>query len=173
MGIQKKSAINRFECKNHALILLVFGMFFFCTSIQVFSQELLEVAPPQFRSNSIHGGLGFAGLIGTATINYERVLTQHFDKFITATFAKVGLGTYGGWGGNGQYLFVQYGILTGKKAHHFEASAGPNFELKGDDLNLPIAFGFGYRHQKPGKPFMFRTGIAFPETLHFGMGLSF
>jgi hypothetical protein len=172
MIIQQKSVIWKFECKNHTLILLVFAMFFFCTSIQVLSQELPEAAPQEFRSNTIHGGLGYGGLIITATINYERVLTQHFDKFITATFAKVGYGTFGGYYGTGQYAFVQYGILTGKKAHHFEASAGPNFYLKGEDLNLPIAFGFGYRYQKPGRPFMLRTGIAFPESIHFGMGLS-
>ncbi len=126
-----------------------------------------------FRKNTFHGGLGFAGIIVTATMNYERMLTQNFDRKIVATFAKVGYGTYGGWTDTGQYAFVQYGFLTGKKANHLEVSAGPAFSVKGNELGFPIAFGVGYRHQKPGKPFMFRTGIAFPETLHFGLGLSF
>lgn len=172
MKINRKTLAWGSTTGNHALIGLVFGLIFFSTSIQVFSQEFPESAPKQFRSNIIHGGLGFGGLIGTATINYERILTQHFDKFITATFAKVGYGAYTGWGGDGQYLFLQYGILTGKKAHHFETSVGPNFTVGGDST-LPVAFGFGYRHHKPGKPFMIRTGIGFPETIYFGMGLSF
>jgi hypothetical protein len=69
-------------------------------------------------------------------------------------------------------LFVQYGFVTWKKAHYFEASAGPNF-TGGGDFTAPVPFGLGYRHQKPGKPFIFRTGIASQETIHFGMGLSF
>jgi len=154
------------------LVLVSFLVFLPLLSTPTFSQENTESAPVLFKPNMFHGGLGFGGLIVTATTNYERILTQNFEKSIVATFAKVGIGAYSAWGGDGQYIFAQYGFMTGKKANHFEASAGPNFTLGGDDL-LPVAFNFGYRHQKPGKSFMYRTGIGFPETIYFGMGLSF
>lgn len=173
MPYTQKICSSLFYKNKLARFLIVLAIIFVSVSKSLFAQELPESTPIPFRSNIVHGGLGFAGLIATATINYERIVTQHFDKFITATYAKVGYGAYASWGDDGQYLFLQYGILTGKKASHFEVSAGPNFTIRGDDLNLPVAFGLGYRLQKPGKPFMLRTGIAFPETLYFGMGLSF
>lgn len=134
-----------------------------------------ENIPPQydaFRKNTFHGGLGFGGLIVTATLNYERMVTQHLDKKVSATFVKVGFGTYGSIDGSGQYLIPQYGFLTGSKANHLEVSVGPNFTLNGD-LNLPVSANVGYRRQKPGKPFLIRTGVALPEAIYFGMGLSF
>lgn len=156
------------------LLVTLFSFFTLMLSISsVSAQVKSEASMEAFRKNTFHGGLGFAGIIVTATINYERMLTQNFDRKIVATFAKVGYGTYGGWTDSGQYAFVQYGFLTGKKANHLEVSAGPLFCINGGELGLPVAFGIGYRHQKPGKPFMFRTGVSFPETLHFGMGLSF
>lgn len=153
--------------------LFVFGLLFTSISTTLHSQELPEITPNQFRPNLIHGGLGTGLVIFTATINYERIVTQHFDKSITATYAKVGYGGFATYAGGGEYWFLQYGILTGKKANHFEASAGPLFDLGDGEIVLPVAFGLGYRRQKPGKPFMLRTGVAFPETLYFGMGLSF
>jgi hypothetical protein len=154
------------------LVLVSFLVFLPLLSTPTFSQENTESDPVLFKPNMFHGGLGFGGVIFTATTNYERILTQHLDKVVTATFAKIGIGAYLSWGGDGQYIFAQYGFMTGKKANHFEASAGPNFILGDDDL-LPVAFNFGYRHQKPGKSFMYRTGIGFPEIIYFGMGLSF
>jgi len=153
---------------------ILFFTIFFGSSLIVFSQDISTSEMSSFRPNTIHGGMGFGGIIATATINYERIVSQNFDQKVVATFVKVGYGTYAGlWMDNGQYTFVQYGFLTGKKANHLEVSAGPLFNIKGGDLNFPIAFGVGYRHQKPGKPFMYRTGISFPEAIHFGMGLSF
>ena len=141
----------------------------FWASIPLTAQELQT---PAFRKTSLHGGLGFAGLYATGFLNLEQMLTQHPDKKITATFAKVGLGSYGSWTDTGDYLYLQYGFITGKKANHFEMSAGPNFVLKGE-MELPIAFSFAYRHQKPAKSFFYRAGLAYPESLFFGMGLAF
>lgn len=151
-------------------ILVLFSLCFFSIgSFPAFAQESLNVL---FRKNSVYGSIGLAGFYVTATGNFERILTQSLEKGITATFAKIGYGTYGSWGDDGQYLYVQYGFITGKKGSHFEMSAGPNFVVMGD-MDLPVAFTLGYRHQKPGKPFMFRTGLAGPESLYVGIGFSF
>ncbi|MEN2283085.1 hypothetical protein AAGF08_13160 [Algoriphagus sp. SE2] len=128
----------------------------------------------EFYKNSLQGTLGFAGLYAAATSNYERILSFPKGKFVTATYLRAGLGAYGVWGGNGNYFYAQYGIFTGKKASHFEISAGPNFGFNENSSEVPvIAASAGYRLQRPGKHFMLRTGLGFPESLYFGLGWSF
>jgi hypothetical protein len=95
MGIQKTSIVSQFLGIRFIMILLVFGVVFFFQPSQVFAQDLPSAIPVAFRPNTIHGGLGSVGIVASATFNYERFATQHFDKFIVATFAKVGFGTYG------------------------------------------------------------------------------
>lgn len=162
--------ITHFWYKNPQKVFLTL-IFIGCITASLQAQETKSIQNP-FLKTTLHGGLGFAVLYGSATINLERMVTQSLDKKITATFAKVGYGTYGAWGDSGQYLFIQYGFLTGKKAGHFEMSAGPNFVVNGD-MDLPVAVSIGYRHQRPGKSFLYRAGIALPESIYFGMGLSF
>lgn len=161
--------------KNHRLFLSLFRtltLVLLLISGSLIETQAQQVEPVSYRKTTLHGGLGFAGIYGTAFLNLERMLTQSLDKKVTGTFGKAGYGTYGSWGDSGQYLYLQYGFITGQNASHFEMSAGPNFTIQGD-MELPIAFSVGYRHQKPGKPFLFRTGLAFPESLFFAMGLSF
>jgi hypothetical protein len=138
-------------------------------SIPTFAQE---VQSSDFRNNSLYGSIGFGGLIATYTINYERIMTSNLDRGVVATFIKTGFGGFASWGDDGKFLNFQYGILTGSKAGHLELSAGPNFILKGD-WSLPVAATLGYRLQRPGKGFMFRTGLALPESLYIGLGFSF
>ena len=153
-------------------ILLMTLLFFFVFSIKSYAQVNEKPQIEEFKKNTFHGGLGFLIIYATATMNYERIISQNPDKFFTASFVKIGFGAFAGWNESGQYLITQYGVMTGKKASHLELNVGPNFNL-GGDLDFPLSFGLGYRHQKPGKSFMFRTGLAYPESLHFGMGLSF
>ena len=149
--------------------LTIFIVFLMVSSLQAQDQN-----PTQFKKNALYGSLGFAGLYASATSNYERMITQHFNKGITATFVKVGLGAYGVWGGSGSYYYAQYGFLTGKKASHLEVSAGPNFGFNEDGAESPpIAATFGYRLQRPERHFLFRAGLAIPETIYVGIGWSF
>lgn len=161
-----------FHVKPLLLTATLLFLLFFASQKSSYAQDIPEQEKVGLNKNIFHGGLGFAGIYISATINYERILTQNQNRFITGTFVKAGLGTFASLYDDGQYLFAQYGILTGKNAGHFEASAGPNFALTEYD-HLPVAFSFGYRNQKPGKSFMFRTGLAYPESIYFGMGLSF
>ena len=126
-------------------IILVTILSFLVLSNHSFAQSNGESTMEDFRKNTFHGGLGFLILYGTATMNYERVISQNSDKFFTASFIKIGFGAYSTWGDNGQYLISQYGVMTGKKSNHLELSAGPNIVLSGD-MEFPVAFGLGYRH---------------------------
>ncbi len=127
-----------------------------------------------FYKNSLQGTIGFAGVYAAATSNYERLLSQPSDKWITANFLRFGIGAYGVWGGYGNYTYLQYGFFTGKKASHFEFSIGPNIGFNEVDSEVPfVSASTGYRMQKPGKHFMLRAGVGLPESLYFGLGWSF
>jgi len=125
-----------------------------------------------FRKNSIYGSVGFAGLYGTATANYERIVNQSPDKLLSASFLKVGYGGYVAYADEGAFIYLQYGILLGKKSSHLELSAGGHYIFDGS-MDSPLAATAGYRLQKPGSRFMFRTGIAYPESFYIGIGFSF
>ena len=88
-------------------------------------------------------------------------------------FVKAGYGGAAYWEGESSYILGQFGILTGVNAHHFEASAGL---LKSFDEHydmFPLCGVIGYRIQKPGGHFIFRTGVGWPEALYVGLGVSF
>ena len=73
----------------------------------------------------------------------------------------------------GPYVLAQYGILTGSKHHHFEAAVGLLHVFTGDLAGFPVSGSFMYRFQNPSKPLIVRAGVAFPEALNLGIGLSF
>ena len=163
--------LNSYEMKNLNLFVLTLICSFILYG-SALSQEVTNT--PAFYKNSLQGTIGFAGVYAAATSNYERILSQPSDKWISATYLRFGIGAYGVWGGSGNYTYLQYGFFTGKKASHFEINAGPNIGFNEDSSEVPIiAASAGYRMQKPGKHFMFRTGIGFPESLYFGLGWSF
>jgi hypothetical protein len=64
-------------------------------------------------------------------------------------------------------------MFTGKKTHHFEASAGLLLSLMEDFDLFPVSGSIGYRLQKPGSHFLLRTGFGWPETFYLGLGVSF
>lgn len=120
--------------------------------------------------NAIYGSVGIAGLYFTATGYYERILTQGGG---ISSFLRAGVGGYATWGDGGEYVLGQLGILTGRKAHHFEAGAGVYAALSGDlQGTLPLTASLGYRIQKPGGNFIFRTGASWPEAVYVGIGFA-
>ena len=89
------------------------------------------------------------------------------------TFARAG---YGGYaillGSPGSLVLVEGGILTGVDKSHFEAAIGMSYFMeKEDNRYLTPAVSFGYRLQKPGGRFIFRTGLGYPEGLYVGFGV--
>lgn len=127
----------------------------------------------RFNKNALYGSFGVSKFF-TVTAFYERILTQ---KKGPSTFLKVGNGTYGGYAESGKYILLHYGILTGIKKHHLEISAGVNHFYSEKDnrsqSNTPFSGTIGWRLQKPGKHFVLRSGISWPEGLYFGLGRSF
>jgi hypothetical protein len=128
-------------------------------------------------NNAIYGSIGISlELIGeswfTGTAYYERMFQKNAHKSNISTFVKVGYGGMVYWEGSDSYILGQYGIITGVKKHHLEASAG--FVKLLDEYDIfPLSGSIGYRFQKPKGHFIFRTGVGWPEALYFGLGVSF
>lgn len=141
--------------------------------------EKSESVPSKMFNNSIYGSIGISmEMLGeawfTATIYYERMLKQNvqLSNNKISTFVKVGYGSAAGWEYTSPYILGQFGILTGVKKHHLEVSGG--FVKSLDDYDIfPLSGSIGYRIQKPGSHFVFRTGVGWPEALYVGLGVSF
>jgi hypothetical protein len=128
--------------------------------------------------NAIYGTVGISlELIGeswfTGTIYYERMFQKNAQKSNISTFVKAGYGRAEYWEGSSKYILGQFGILTGVKKHHLEASAGFVASLDEYYDLFPLSGSFGYRYQKPKGHFIFRTGLGYPEAVNFGLGVSF
>jgi hypothetical protein len=153
--------------RNHFVIAILL-----CSVNFLFAQEEKSLENT-LNKNAIYANAGTAGLYFTATAYYERILTQ---KRKIATFTKIGVGGYDTFEGDrGQYILAQYGLLTGaKKRHHLEVGAGPAyFIVENEDGEVLFNATVGWRIQKPGGNFIFRTGLSFPEALYLGLGFSF
>lgn len=129
-------------------------------------------------NNAIYGNIGISmELIGeswfTGTTYYERMFQGNSKESNISTFVKAGFGGAAGWEYSTPYILGQFGILTGVKKHHFEASGGLVKSLNEDYNIFPLSGSIGYRIQKPKGHFVFRTGVGWPEALYFGLGVSF
>ena len=89
---------------NQIHILTLIILLIVLLNFNVEGQESENQENRLFKPNSLSGSLGFAGVVGTATINIERIVTQSPNKKITATFAKAGYGIYGSWGDEGSRM---------------------------------------------------------------------
>ena len=123
-------------------------------------------------NNAIYGSVGFGGLYFSATAYYERMFQRNAQQSKISTFVKAGYGGAAYWEGESSYILGQFGILTGVRKNHLEVSAGL-VKFLDDYFSSPLSGSIGYRFQKPGGHFIFRTGVGWPEALYFGLGVSF
>lgn len=137
-----------------------------------FSLQQLTAQDTQFKKNTIYGSIGFAGLYGSATGYYERIIKQNMWSKNISSFVKVGYGGVAYWGGESTYLLAHYGVLTGIKTHHLEVSLGPIHYIN-NDLGIPVSANLAWRIQKPRKNFIFRIGLGLPESIYTGVGIAF
>jgi hypothetical protein len=119
--------------------------------------------------NSINLSYGIA----SAHFSYERLYQGKVFGSRNSTIVDYGLGGVAYWEGASPFVISRFGILTGSGSRHFEAKLGI-FGIFGHDMKgvLP-SVAIGYRKQKPGSRFIFRTGIGFPDLLYVSWGVSF
>ena len=127
---------------------------------------------PLLLRNVIHGSVG-VGPVLSATIFYEHIFLQPAGRG-PAVYARGGYGSMAVLlADNSRYVLVQGGIITGRKNSHFEAALGAIYLFDNQLEGFAPALSAGYRLQKPGSHFMFRTGLGFPEDVYVGIGVCF
>ncbi len=170
--------------KFSALIFLLF----LAGSSPVFSQEVEEnpySAETHLKKNSVFGNLGIMVplVAGSASISYDRSIFNTQDD--TDIRGKISIGYLSVFGGPYNFQSLTIGLLTGKRNNHFElfagaalnqhspsSSPGDTFQEK-SSIGIFPAGNIGYRFQKPGGWFIFRTGIGFPDLGYLGFGVAF
>ena len=141
--------------------------------------------------NSICIGITPNPFWGFLNINYERTVFQKNKHKISS---EAGFGYWQTWGALGTSYKIKINDVYGKKKHHLESGIGIialydilNYKIgvknassiseplpsKTDYTNFYIAASFGYLYKNPQKHFIFKAGIAFPESIYFGFGYAF
>lgn len=142
------------------------------------------------KKNTIHAGVGSVGLIAGYNVNYERLIVP---IKMGQLWARATAGGWAIWTSSGPYQATSLVLLTGLRSNHFELHAGMSRMLDrqsyedAQDMSrhfsepLPskssytyfrAVGGIGYRYQKPSGRFIFRTGVAYPETVYLGLGVA-
>lgn len=115
------------------------------------------------------------------TAFYEHMLLKDPFGPKVSTFIDIGAGLAANSGGGTFVISIfnaRYGILTGTKKDHFETSIGMCYfggyaNWYEDFGNVLPSFSMGYRSQKPGRRYVFRTGIGMPEQIYASWGVRF
>ncbi|MEB2775875.1 hypothetical protein SYJ56_11195 [Algoriphagus sp. D3-2-R+10] len=162
--------------KNHILLIMI-SVCSLVNYTDVYSQT--TNTDNLFYKNSIQltsGTLIFN--YSAVTFSYERILKEARDNSKSTLYLKFGIGKYEifDWAyiSSANYTYFQFGFFTGINGSHFELNVGPNIGFNAEETKVHIFSGsMGYRLQKPGKHFILRTGVGYPEALYFGLGWGF
>ena len=122
--------------------------------------------------NNLFGTAGSVIGYGGISVNYARYIS-YVETIHTSLWVRLSAGkTYSLVIGGFSFQQLSVSALTGRKNNHFEAAAGL-LRFHWDRFDIAPAGNLGYRYQKPEGGFIFRAGIAFPESLYISFGFSF
>ena len=165
------------------IIKIICCTLFVLLSVRVYPQD------QNFDRNAIYGSLGSLLVFNTATIYYERTLTdvdlnwvkEKRNQTVTkqtrlATFARIGYGgSYSIMDDKGKHVMTQLGFLVGTRSSFLEGTAGVAYNTNWffGGTNILPTWNVGYRLQRHESPLIFRVGVGFPEMVNLGIGVSF
>ena len=135
-----------------------------------------------FKRNAIYAYGGYSIVSVTGGLNYEYTFKQStksigFNYYAGASFA------YSTIFSDSYYCFrVIAGLYIGKSNHHLDVALGVNIAFEDfygqgrleyiSIFGVPIYGGLFYRYQKPGRHFMLKAGLSFPDGLSLGLGFA-
>ena len=125
--------------------------------------------------NIVYAEITTVLLLSAVSVNYERVLHQHFS--VRGGFgAGYAIGAFGGTAGLGPQVMVNF--FTRGPNSKFEVGAGASVIYQGrEDWITTPAFSIGYRLQQTRAGFFLRAGLAwsyrFGIPLQISLGHSF
>jgi hypothetical protein len=125
-------------------------------------------------------GVDYGEFYGTLLGNYERMIVEIPKTFVQSIWVRVGAGPWVWWAADGMNYVSTISLITGRRNVHFETGFGVVFtyhSMEGDFHPLVkdriTAGNLGFRFQKPGGQFVFRTGIGWPEFMYVSLGVCF
>jgi hypothetical protein len=127
------------------------------------------------RKNAIYGSLGIP--VGYLLLNLERQIIRINNDKIEIDM-RLSYGSYTNLGEDGNAAIICSEIIFGENKRHFETDLGVAINRvhvsqgKPMPRNLPCV-NICYRFQQKNKPFLFKTGIGFPEGAFVCIGFAF
>ena len=158
---------------NQNLFNIAFTLCFMFTVCNVMnSQTTATEKDISLKKNIIHGSLAPDLAYNAAHVFFDRIVYENNN---IAVFARVG---YGVWltliTNSGTTLMGQGGVLFGSGKGRFEVAIGAakinQTQYSENHDKTDPAINIGYRRNVPGKHFLYRTGIGYPEGIYFGVG---
>ena len=157
--------------------------YIFITDISLSQEAIIPVShPSELKRNAfsmtpgIWPGEFYFSLLG----NYERMIYRLPKSFIHSFWIRAGLGPWAAWGPKGVNYVSTISALMGRGSTHFEIGSGVLFTYWSDEkefrpiVNERYLSGFtGFRYQKPGGSFVFRTGLGWPDGIYISLGYCF
>lgn len=164
------------QSKKLKKLFIITVLFILSNSLVKAQDEKIDSLKSNLNKNSINISLGPGGILALflpAHLSYERLFQGKVFGSRNSTIADFGVGGAAHWDGESPFIISRFGILTGSRRIHFEAKAGVCYFWDGDLQGLFPSVSVGYRKQKPGSGFIFRTGVGFPDALYVSWGYSF
>jgi hypothetical protein len=164
------------------LKMLLIGCFILFVQIGFSQENPPGNKPIGLKKNVIYATLGvdYGEFYGTLLGNYERMIVEFPKTFVQSMWVRVGAGPWVWWDANGMNYVSTISLITGRRNAHFETGLGVVFTYHSNEDEFHplvkdriIAGNFGFRYQKPGGQFVFRTGIGWPEFLYVSLGVCF
>ena len=162
--------------KNHLKIVIISLLFLVANKLVYCQNDTVLI---KSHPNVIHGNIGFL----EANLNYEHRIYDLNKSYINLRF---GYGLWSGWAGSGDNIYLSGQYLHGRKKSHLELAFGLKIQIDDccdgswlTDLDniysieyVPL-INLGYRHEKPGKGLIFRTGLGTESFIYIGLGYKF
>jgi hypothetical protein len=135
--------------------------------------------------NNIYGGATAWPIMGSISINYERLILDFPERPGLTFYARISFGKWTAWGAGGYGGILTGNVIFLRKSNHIEAGLGKlltyDIERRNREPNTePEKYTFiystinlGYRYQNPASHLFFRAGLSYPEGLYAGLGISF
>lgn len=159
------------------------------------NENLKDTLSYRLQSNVIAFSAGFFPVFSVLNLHYERKIYENQTAPFKTVYLRGNAGTWSGIKFGGHHAGIAFSALTGLGKNHFEMRLGATSIIetdryhneKNNPLNFPdkqpvvlknyIAFwpsiAIGYRYQKSGNPFVFRTGVGYPDAVYLSVGVSF
>ena len=144
-----------------------------------FAQDSIPATTNGLNKNILYGSTGIFMYIFGASANVERIIYYKESAFIKYCLTKISFGSWADLWDSGSHFESHIGlaVIYNKSDYDsgviYEEDYYKNKLTKSDYIEYHPSVAFGYRYQKSGGIFVFRTGVGFPEYIYVSFGISF